>query len=193
MMQKIRVPITALAACLIATMGALPAMASLIGDQVQIIEWYSTAGSQYGATDGPFVITAGGVNFNAPGLSDVDFVVTATQIKFTTDGTNYGSAPFNGFDVQDLNTGTTITGVTLDPTSAAFPTAQFTFGANDVSINLAASTPFATSGTVILDVTTGSDATTPVPEPATWTLMLAGFIGVAASRRLARETAQAAG
>ncbi len=182
-MRKIWVPFVLLAAFLIATMGATPAKASLLGDQVQIIEWYSTAGSPYGATDGPFAITAGGVNFNHPGLSDVGFVVSATQIMFTTDGTNYGTAPFNGFDVQDLNTGNTITSITLDPNSAAFPTAQFTFGPNDVAINLAASTPFVTTGTVILDVTTASDVTTSAPEPATWTIMIAGFIGMAASRR----------
>ena len=165
------------AACFIATMGAMPANASLLGDKVQIIEWYSTAGSQYGATDGPFVITAAGVDFHAPGLSDVDFVVSGSQIKFTTDGTNYGTAPFNGFDVQDLNMGTTITGISLDPASAAFPIAQLTLGAHDAAINLAASTPFVTTGTVILDVTTTPSTT--IPEPPTWAIMIAGFIGVA--------------
>jgi len=180
-MRKIWLSSVPVAACFITTIAAMPANASLLGDQVQIIEWYSTAGSQYGATDGPFVITGSGVDFHAPGLSDVDFVVSGSQIRFTTDGTNYGSAPFNGFDVQDLNLGTTITGFTLDPASAAFPIAQLTLGAHDVAINLAAATPFATTGTVILDVTTASPTT--VPEPPAWTIIIAGLIGLAVSKR----------
>jgi hypothetical protein len=176
MMRNFWLSSVPLAACLVATMGANPAKAGLLGDQVQIIEWYSTAGAQYGATDGPFVITGPGVDFHAPGLSDVDFVVSGSQIAFTTDGTSYGTAPFNGFDVQDLNLGTTITGITLDPASAAFPTAQLSFGAHDVAINLAAATPFATTGTVILDVSTTPLAT--VPEPATWAILIAGVIGL---------------
>ena len=176
-MRKIWLSSVPVAACFIATIGATPARAGLLGDQVQIVEWYSTAGSQYGAIDGPFAITAAGVDFHAPGLSDVDFVVSGSQIKFTADGTSYGTAPFNGFDVQDLNTGTTITGVTLDPASAAFPIAQLTVGADDVAINLAAATPFVTTGTVILDVTTTPSAT--IPEPPAWTIIVAALIGVA--------------
>jgi hypothetical protein len=109
-------------------------------------------------------------------------VVSGSQIKFTTDGSDYGTAPFNGFDVQDLNTGTTITGITLDTGSAAFPIAQLTLGADDVAINLAAPTPFVTTGTVILDVTTTPSTT--IPEPPTWTIMIAGLIGVAARKHL---------
>lgn len=179
-MRKIWLSSVPLAACFIATIGAAPAKASLLGDQVQIVEWYSTAGSQYGATDGPFVITAAGVDFHAPGLSDVDFVVSGSQIKFTTDGTDYGTAPFNGFNVQDLNTGTTITGITLDPASVAFPIAQLTLAAHDAAINLAAPTPFVTTGTVILDVATTPPTT--IPEPPTWTIIIAGLIGVAVGK-----------
>jgi hypothetical protein len=160
------------------------AQANIVGDQVQIIEWYSTAGSQYGATDGPFAIPAAGIDFHAPGLSDVDFFITGSKIEFTTDGTSYGSAPFNGFDVQDLNPGTSIIGISLDSLSAVFPTANLAFGAHDVSINLASATPFATTGTVILDLTTA--ATGGVPEPATWSLMLIGFGGLGAALRSRR-------
>jgi hypothetical protein len=52
-----------------------------------------------------------------------------------------------------------------------------TLGAHDVAINLAAPTPFVTTGTVILDVTTTPPTT--IPEPPTWTMIIAGLIGVA--------------
>jgi hypothetical protein len=161
------------------------AQASIVGDQVQIIEWYSTAGSPYGAPAGPFVIPSAGINFGDPGLSDVNFFITGSKIEFITDGTSYGSAPFNGFDVQDLNPGTTISGVSLDPLSAAFPIANLAFGAHDVSINLASSTPFATTGTVILDLSTG--ATSAVPEPASWVMMLFGLGGLGMALRAHRR------
>ena len=149
------------------------AQASLVGDQVQIVEYYSTFGSQYGPTDGPFVIPVGGRDFGNAGFSNVDTFITGNTIDITPESSNYGTAPFNGFDIQDLNSKTKITGVTLDSLSTPFPTTNFYLGGNnDVVVNF--SNVAAINGSIILDVTSTNVAA--VPEPTSWVLMIAGFV-----------------
>lgn len=102
---------------------ANPAAASLVGDSVQIIEYYPAIGDLYGS-NGPQTIASGGTSFGALGSSAISGFVSGTQIVFTPELTYTPSpATFNGFDVVDLTS--PIASVTLNSSSAPFPRQSF--------------------------------------------------------------------
>jgi hypothetical protein len=169
-------------AALVATGGFLGlattrAAASLIGDSVEILEYYPAIGDQYGSTVGPLTIASGGTDFGAIGLSLIDAFIDGSQIEFTPQSSyTPSSATFNGFDVRDLSS--TIASVSLDATSAPLPSANLFLGGggHDVLINF--SDIAVTAGDpYIIDVRTS------VPEASTWAMMALGFAGVASVAR----------
>jgi hypothetical protein len=174
--------ICALAASIGAMFAASAAQATLLGDSVEIQEYYPDLATPDGAAAGPLTITAGGVDFGIVGASFAGLVVAPSTITLTADYTPLG-ADFNGFDIKDLNAGTTITGAVLDAASGPLPAGYVTFDSHDVFLNVAdASLSSATP--IIVDVTTLSSGT---PEPASWAMMLAGFAGLGSALRATRR------
>lgn len=171
------------AAAMAAVFGCGSATAgSLLGDSVLITEYYPTFGMQYGPAAGPLTIVASGTTFLDLGLSSLTAVVGPNQISIGLPSVDYGGT-FNGFDIQDLNSNTTITGATF--ASSAGLTSGLSFDAHNVYLNLAGQ---GTNGSpVVIDVTATNVAG--VPEPGAWVLML---VGLGAAGGLARSRRRAA-
>ncbi|HLZ85163.1 MAG TPA: PEPxxWA-CTERM sorting domain-containing protein [Caulobacteraceae bacterium] len=161
------------------------AHAGLVGDSVQISEYYPTMTSLFSGPTPPQTVVSGGVTFFDVGKSLVDITVDNSTITLAA-SVSYtpNAAAFNGFDIQDLNLGRTITGVTLDAMSGPLPAGDLSFDAHDVWVNLAA-VPLDSANPIIIDVATPSAG---VPEPATWALMLLGFTGLGAALRSRRKS-----
>ena len=142
-------------------------------------------------------------NFLAGSTSELTISVGDTQIVITNQeavpfcsGALPCSDPFVGFQFI-FSSGVDITGVSVDPASAA------DFLPNDTAphdglqllsptrivVDVAGDLP-GVGDKLILDVTTGGGPP-PVPEPSTWALMLLGFagLGFAGWRRMAAQTA----
>lgn len=170
----------ALACC-----AALPsaAQATLVGDTVLATELYPDTSSSLGST-GPFVILPGGTDFGTVGQSAVDVIVAGTTITFDA---LFAYTPlvatFDGFDIEDLDLSTTITGVSL--TSGFLPAGNLSFGAHDVLINLSG-VPLDPDKPIVLSVTSADTAPPGVPEPAAWAMLLMGFGGLGAALRARR-------
>jgi hypothetical protein len=149
------------------------AQASLIGDSVQIIEFFPTFGTVFGSPTAAQTVTGAGVTFPNVGLSEVSLTVTGSTVTLNplVDYTPIG-APFNGFDIHDLSS-SPITGVLL--ASGALPAGDLTFDGSDVFVNLQNVALF-TATPIVIDVVT---QTTGVPEPATLAMFLVGLAGLA--------------
>ena len=153
----------ALSAAILAASGAA---ATMLGDQATITEFFPAIGDVYGPIAGPFVIPAGGYTTS---VGESDILITVAPTTITLDGSGYyDAATFNGFDIEDLNPSTKITGVSLSPGSFPLPASDLSFDAHDVLVNV--EDEYLTSN-IVIDVT----STSAVPEPAGWTMMLAGL------------------
>ena len=131
-------------------------------------------------------------------VGDTQIVITnQLSATFCSDGTSAGSActdPFTGFQFI-FSSGVDITGVSVDPASAA------DFRPNDTAphdglqllsptrivLDVTGDAP-AVGSALILDVSF-TPVGPPVPEPSTWALMLLGFagLGFAGWRRTAEQ------
>jgi hypothetical protein len=86
----------------------------------------------------------------------------------STGGIAFASADFNGF-VLDLLSGSQFLSVSVDPTSSLLPTG-ISFDSDELFVNFAGLTRLDGFSTTINFTTT--NAVAPVPEPATWAMML---------------------
>ena len=158
---------------------ASAAHAGLVGDSVQITEYYPTMTSLFAGPTLPQTVVSGGVTFVNVGLSLVNITVDNSTVTLAaTVSYTPNAAAFNGFDIQDLNLGRTITGATLDATSGPLPAGDLSFDAHDVWVNLA-NVPLDSTNPIVIDVATPSG----IPEPAAWTMLLLGFTGLGAALR----------
>jgi hypothetical protein len=98
----------------------------------------------------------------------------------STGGIAFTPAAFNGF-ILDLLSGTEFLSASVDPTSSLLPTSIF-FDSDELFVNFAGVTRLDGFSTTINFTTT--NAVAPVPEPATWAMMLFGFGAVGYSMRI---------
>jgi hypothetical protein len=147
------------------------ARASLVGDSVQIIEYYPTFGTVFGSPTTAQTITGGGVTFPNVGLSEVSLTVTGSTITLNplVDYTP-SAAAFNGFDIHDLSS-SPITGVSLG--SGSLPVGDLSFDGSDVFVNVENVALFSATP-IVIDVATRAAG---VPEPLTLSLFGAGLAG----------------
>ena len=113
-------------------------------------------------------------------FSFTDTTATTSNFQFAA---AWGSAPFNGFRLYDVNgTIAAFTSVTINPSSnlLGLDASRITFDANNIYVNWDGLSVSA-STFVTLNISGA------VPEPASWALMIAGFgmVGFAARRRRA--------
>jgi hypothetical protein len=167
MMRRVFVAVAAFAG---AVSGSTFAHGSLVGNSVEVLEFYPDMSTQDGSTVGPLTIAPGGTDFGDIGFSLVDVAVGGSTITLDAQSA-YTPIPaaFNGFDIRDLSLGTTISGVSLDGSSGFLPPSFLTFSAHDVYVNLE-DVPLNPASPIIVDVTTSG-----IPEPAAWVMMLVGF------------------
>jgi PEP-CTERM motif len=136
------------------------------------------------------------------GVSDGSTIsVGDTQIVITNELPNTpfcsGALPcsdvFNGFAFS-FSSGVDITGVSVDPTSAADfrpITGGLTFAPTEIFVNVVGDAP-QVDDKLILDVTTSGVTPPAAPEPSTWAMMLLGFAGLGfAGYRRARASSSA--
>jgi len=167
-----------------AAMAPTMAQASLVGDSVQILEFYPAIGVIYGSA-GPQTIVAGGVTYTNVGQSLVNITVDGSTATLAASSPYTPSAAaFNGFDIQDLNLGRIITGVSIDTGSGPLPLNDLSFDAHNVYVNVE-NVPLSGATPIIIDITSSLSG---VPEPGAWTLMLIGFGGLGAVARRSRAS-----
>ena len=128
-----------------------------------------------------------GVEVTCPGSANVcalltaptqtiDFSDLAITYKYVGNGNGFNSLAVNGFSFLDLNLGPglAIGNVLVDTNIFSLET-RVSFTANSVKVSM--------SDLAVTGPTSGFTLTlvaAPVPEPAAWALMLAGFAGVCA-------------
>ena len=174
---------------------------SIYGGQAVEFQYYYDGGA-YGPP----------VNFTAPGETGFDGYfrvhVGRDKIKYTyvTDTTwspsvtsldSKGLYVDNGAVIYSVGSEPKIGGVSIDPLSqlgsSGFDTSDISFNSNAVAVTWMSLT-FAAGDTVILDISRAAKGSggvlapdAPVPEPATWALMLVGIAGVGAAARTTRK------
>jgi hypothetical protein len=142
---------------------------------------------------GPVIIGAGGVDFveGANDLSTIHVGDTAiaitnlapTSLPFCTLASGPCPDSFTGFEFQ-FSSGVALTGVTVDPSSAAafLPLAGgLTFSATNILLNIAGDGP-SPGDQLILDLQFTPTGPTPTPEPATLSVLAMGIIGLSITR-----------
>lgn len=176
-MKTIKPSIAVLASLVSILCGSGVAFAgTILGDNVEIVEYFPTFGVVYGPATAPNIISSGGYDFGSIGFSQFDIKVTPSQIILTPEnagGLGGFGGTFNGFDIQDLTSSDAITSVSL-ATSGGLLTAGLTFDSHDVIVNLSGSD---ITGPIVVDFATGG-VTGGVPEASTWAMMLLGFAGI---------------
>jgi hypothetical protein len=194
------------------TLACGPARAGLIGKDVDVLEYYpnltATPVDFNAAALSTPVVVGPGVEYDgnssdadynsAAGTDGVTIDVSDTQIfitnlfggvPFCSDGTSKGASctdTFNGLEFlfSNFSTGESITGVTVDPLTAAdFQPAGSGLSLdtmNDIFVNLVGDAP-AADDQLVLDVTVSSPTPPPasVPEPTSLSLLGAGLLGLA--------------
>ena len=145
------------------------ATASLAGDTIHAYYIYPTSGS---------VLNDLGT-FTAPGGGHIyveSYSVSGNQVIITADpsGTSWVVATYNGLQFVDQSANPGITGLFLDPASNAngVSASDASFTSNSMSFNFAGQS-WGAGQSAIFDIGFGSAG--PVPEPATWAMMLLGF------------------
>jgi hypothetical protein len=184
-----------------------PARAGLVGVGTNTVSATSFIGAPLPAPVPPFLNTIDYLNsmgmitdtppptipvtFLEDAISETTIAVGDTQITITNNaptGTPFcpGAAPCNntfaGFGFT-FSSGVDITGVSVDPASAADFRPNTTsphmglqlLSPTDILVDVTGDAP-ATNDKLILDVTTSGTPT--IPEPSTWALMLLGFAGL---------------
>jgi hypothetical protein len=174
------------AAALAFATSSTAAWASLVGDSVEVIEYYPDFGDIFGSPTAPQTVTSGGVTFADVGRSEVDVTVSGSTITLTPlESYTPNPASFNGFDIDDL-TKSDITGASLAMGSGPLPTGDLSFDDHDVFANLA-SVPLSPYAPIVIDVqTTGG-----VPEPTAWAMMLIGMGALGAVLRAVQRRTKA--
>jgi hypothetical protein len=177
-----------------AGIGAM-AVAALAGQAQALTNLAFTYYAYGGVYQGPdSFASGGGGNF----IGDFNYTENSSQIVITYQQTETWSSSSvslnsnglyitNGalFDNPNIN----ISNVTIDPSSVnlgAFSASNITFNAHDVALDWQNQT-FQANSVLVLDL----KATPSVPEPASWALLLAGFVGLGATMRGRRQLADA--
>jgi hypothetical protein len=184
-------------AFLLALVGSSSAYAGLLGSSV--VSQYYAYGAPYSGAGSPASFIADGTvqqTFCSGCPEGFDLSVSDTQVIYQMLVDGYWSASSTSLDSGGLYiangnlltfTGVTISGVTLDPASdvPGFTSSDVTFNAGNIAVDWAGLSGISAGDEIILDVTTAS----PVPEPAAWTLILAGLVctAVGCGRRRLRS------
>jgi PEP-CTERM motif len=135
---------------------------------------------------------------NNLGLFVVDGAVTVGPDSLTETFANAGSGPFaSAFENDDVYTFESaalvnITGAVIDPISnLGLTDADLTFSGNQLFVNFGGGISYNPNSILKIDlVVQGGPRGSPVPEPSTWAMMLAGFVGLGlAGYRSTRRTA----
>jgi|SRR5215472_2784086 len=175
-----RKPLLILATLGVAALSAVPpAKADLVGAQVSYNFLFPNT-STVGFSVGPQTISSSTSIVDT--FAQITTTFTGTEIIITNNlAGSFGTASFTG--PQYLFSGVTISGVSIDPASAADFLGAPTFTANQIMINFEG-LPFVQLGDkFILDVT----STSAVPEPASLALLCTGLLGLPILRRIRRR------
>jgi len=142
---------------------------SLAGDTIQADYIYPTAGNVYNNLG----------TFTAPGGGHIyveSYSVTGSQITVTADpsGVYWLSASDNGLEFIDLSRNPDISGVTLDAATNAVGVtiSDASFTSNSVNLNFENQT-WGGNQVAVFDLQFGA-----TPLPSTWTMLVAGFLGL---------------
>ncbi|WP_158007587.1 PEP-CTERM sorting domain-containing protein [Marinobacter sp. X15-166B] len=153
---------------------ALPAAASLIGDEVEIQWYFPDQASPVPPHFGPFTVEAGPADAQLEPAQDITLDVEAASLHIFFDPANgpiqWLDAAFNGPVFMDLDwlgmPGAVISGVDVMATVTGFTADRVTFSDHSVAVNFA--NLIHTGGEVNIELVHS------VPEPATlWLLSLA--------------------
>ncbi len=182
------------AASLAATLLASPASATLVGETVSVAYYFPDAMTVYGSAtpSSPLFLVGGGVEstVDVEGVTfiDVDFGASSLELVFNTvlGSPTWNSVPFNGLIFSSAGFGQ-ITGWSIDPGTTfgigSFDPSDITLVGNDLRLNWQGIS-YADGQVLKIDF-----ATSAVPEPATWALLILGFGLVGAAHRWQRAAA----
>ncbi len=162
------------------------AQASLIGDTVEINQFFPDLASPINDLGGPFVVEAGDGDVVEETTQDIFFNVEAQSLHIYFDPANgpiaWLPATFNGFVFLDLDwvgmPAAVIESVLVNSTVTGFTDDRVSFTDHSVAVNLESLNH--TGGTIDIYLTP-THAT--VPEPAGFGLLGLGLLGLLVARR----------